>query len=242
LGGSHMEITCSQCNAKLNVPDDRIPKGQAVKINCPKCKGKIVLDLRKSEDDSTLSLEGSLTDSGNLDFESFETRRQRSEQADYSYDDFSEDQTLDFFDDAVKIALVILKNDDKRVKVSKTLEGMGFRCVYAENTRDALGKLRFHLFNLIIMSDNFDNQDITYSPIMNYLNRLPMSSRRRIFLALMGDRFRTMDEMMAFALSANTVVNPKDIDKLAAILKKGISDNEKAYKVLMDTLAEFGKD
>jgi predicted Zn finger-like uncharacterized protein len=43
-----MEITCSQCNTKLNVPDDRIPKDQAVKINCPKCKNRITLDMRKT--------------------------------------------------------------------------------------------------------------------------------------------------------------------------------------------------
>jgi len=237
-----MEITCTQCNAKLNVPDDRIPKDQAVKINCPKCKGRITLDIRKSIEDNTLSMEASLTDSGNLDLSSVNTGRQRAEQTDYSYDDFSGDHTLDLFDDAVKIALVILKNDDKREKVGSSLESIGYRCVYAESTRDALGKLRFHLFNLILMSDTFDNQDIAYSPIMNYLNRLPMSSRRKIFLALMGDRFRTMDEMMAFSLSANAVVNTKDIDRLTAILKKGVSDNEKAYKILMDTLAEFGKD
>lgn len=237
-----MEITCSQCNAKLNVPDDRIPKDQAVKINCPKCKGKITLDFRKTEEDSALSFDASLTDSGNLDFGSIETRRQGSEQADYSYDDYSGDHTLDLFDDAVKIALVILKKDDKREKVGNALEGIGFKCVYAESTRDALGKLRFHLFDLVFMSENFDNQDIAYSPIMNYMNRLPMFSRRRIFLALMGERFRTMDEMMAFALSANAVINTKDIDRLAAIMNKGLSDNEKAYKVLTDTLVEFGKD
>jgi predicted Zn finger-like uncharacterized protein len=236
-----MEITCSQCNTKLNVPDDRIPKDQAVKINCPKCKNRITLDLRKPSVESP-SLDASLTDSGNLEFKSIEQREEKSAPEDYTYDDYSGDQALDFFDEGVKIALVILKGDDKREKVGSALEGLGFKCIYADSTRDALGKLRFHLFNLVFLADNFDNQDILYSPIMNYLNRLPMSSRRKMFVALIGDRFRTMDEMMAFALSANAVLNTKDIDKSSSILKKGISDNEKFYKVLMDTLAEFGKD
>jgi len=236
-----MEITCSQCNTKLNVPDDRIPKDQAIRINCPKCKNKIILDIRKTSDNRPPA-EISLTDSGNLEIKSFEIKQEKSPSEDYSYDDYSGDQTLDFFDEGVKIALVIIRGDDKREKVGKALEGLGFKCIYAQNTRDALGKLRFHLFNLVFLSDNFDAQDIIYSPIMNYLNRLPMSSRRKMFVALMGDRFKTMDEMMAFALSANSVINTKDIDRLNSILKKGLSENEKFYKVLIDTLTDIGKD
>ena len=53
--------------------------------------------------------------------------------------------------------------------------------------------------------------------------------------------FKTMDDMMAFALSANLVVNTKELDKLLAILKRALSDYEKFYKVFMDTLVEVGK-
>ena len=68
-----------------------------------------------------------------------------------------------------------------------------------------------------------------------------MSSRRRIFLALMGDQFKTMDDMMAFSMSANTVINTNDMDRLLTVLKKGISEHDKFYKVYMDTLNELGK-
>ena len=51
-----------------------------------------------------------------------------------------------------------------------------------------------------------------------------MAIRRRMFVVLMGEGFKTMDDMMAFALSANLVVNTKELDKLLAILKRAISD------------------
>jgi hypothetical protein len=57
----------------------------------------------------------------------------------------------------------------------------------------------------------------------------------------MGDQFKTMDNMMAFAMSANAIVNKKDLDKLPVILKKAISDNERFYKVFMDTMVEVRK-
>jgi len=212
-----MEITCSQCNTKLVVPDEKIPKDQIARISCPKCKNRITLDTRNASQDKPSGEE-------------------------YSYDDYSDDHALEFFDEGAKIALVMLKANDERQKIGNALEALGYRCVYAEDTRDALGKLRFHFFNMIFLSDGFDNQDIGNSPIMNYLNRVPISSRRKIFVALMGERFKTMDDMMAFAMSSNSVINTKDVDRLNPILKKGVSENDKFYKVLTDTLVEVGKD
>jgi hypothetical protein len=101
--------------------------------------------------------------------------------------------------------------------------------------------LRFHHFDLIILADEFDSQPLDHSVIVNYLNRLSMSVRRKLFFALISDQFKTMDNMMAFAMSANVVINSKDIQKLHLILKKSVSENERFYKVFMDTMMETGK-
>ncbi len=101
--------------------------------------------------------------------------------------------------------------------------------------------MRFHTFDLVILTDRFDGIELGQSPVLQYLNHLSMSIRRRMFVALVGDAFNTMDHMMAFAMSANLVINRRDLDKLAGILKNAVSDNEKFYKVFMDTLSELGK-
>jgi len=136
---------------------------------------------------------------------------------------------------------LVLADDDFAEKVKTAVEGLGYKYIHASNTRDALAKLRFHRFNLIFIAEGFDGQELENSPIRNYLNSLSMSSRRRIFLALMGDRLKSMDDMTAYTMSANSVINTKDIDKLPSIFKQGISDHDKFYKVFMDTLVEVGK-
>jgi hypothetical protein len=236
-----MEITCSNCNTKLNVPDEKIPKDQTVFFNCPKCKNRITLDAHKLFREEFF-LEDAAADTGELDLKAGSEKQTKPAAESYDYDDYSGDQALDFLEEGVKVGLIIIKPDERREKVGVALEWLGHKCVYADNTRDALGKLRFHSFNMVVLADGFDSQDISYSPVMNYLNRLPMSTRRKIFVVLTGDRFKTLDEMMAFALSANSVVNTKDLERLSLILKKGLAENEKFYKVLMDTLAEVGKD
>jgi hypothetical protein len=57
----------------------------------------------------------------------------------------------------------------------------------------------------------------------------------------LSNHLHTLDSMTAYAMSANMVINLKDIANLSAILKKGLIDHEKFYKIFMDTLLEVGK-
>ena len=57
----------------------------------------------------------------------------------------------------------------------------------------------------------------------------------------MSPGLKTRDQMKAFALSADLVVNPRDLNQLTAVLKNSIAEKEKFYKVFMDTMKEVGK-
>lgn len=219
-----MEITCEHCNATLNIPDEKIPKSQVVRISCPKCKSKISID----------------TGIHRANPEQEESDRESKESA-YSYGDYSEDEALGAHEEGVKLALVLDPDPESSGKTGSEIEQLGYHCIAAANTRDAVGKMRFHLFDLVILCEGFDGQNLDNSPILNYLNNISMADRRKIFVALMGERFKSMDNLMAFAMSANAVVNPKDTDRLSAMLKGAISDHERFYKVFMETLIEVGR-
>ena len=235
-----MEITCEHCKAKLNVPDEKIPKDQLVRINCPKCKNKISIDSRKAVKEEVPKSNIS-ADNGKSQSKAVEKEKGKAEEESYSYKDFSDDESLDLFDENDKLAMFMSGNPEDSDNIRSAIEELGYTCIQPSNTRDALGKMRFHNFDMIFLSEGFDGQELSNSPILNYLNHISMSSRRNIFLALMGDQFKTLDEMMAYSMSANAVINPKDMDKLSTIINKGIADNEKFYKVFMDTMVETGK-
>ena len=138
-------------------------------------------------------------------------------------------------DKGIKLALIMGDNAQGIEKLRQAVEGLEYRCVSAEDTETAIGKMRLHNFDLMILIDQFDNIELLKSPVLHYLNQLSMHVRRRVLLCLVGDEFETMDNMMAFSISANLVVNWKDIDKLTAILKHAISEKEKFYQVFMNT-------
>ncbi len=212
-----MEVRCEHCKTKLSIPDEKVPRGKKVAIACPKCKQKFLIDLPEHKE----YLE-------NLD------------SSGYEYRDVEEALQL-IYEEGEKLCLVMGSPHVDMDAVKKGIEDAGYRVVEAEDTRTALSKMRFHHFDMAVLCDNFDGVGIEQSPIISYMNHLPMSSRRRIFLVLVGDQFKSMDQMMAFAMSANLVVNIKDTDKMAPILKRSLADHELFYKVFMETLEEIGK-
>jgi predicted Zn finger-like uncharacterized protein len=231
-----MEVTCGQCKTRFNIPDDKVPKDKVIKLSCPKCKGKISVGGEVPEQPAKVD------ESGEVRMEMMNPLAGRKPpEESYGYEDFTSDQALDFFEEGMKLALIMPNSSMTDDRLRAGLELIGYKCIPTPNTRDAIGKLRFHHFDLIILADGFDNQPLDHSVIVNYLNRLSMSVRRRIFLALISDNFKTMDNMMSFAMSANVVINSKDIEKLHLILKKAVSENERFYKIFLDTLVETGK-
>jgi hypothetical protein len=231
-----MEVTCGQCKSRFNIPDDKVPKDKILKLNCPKCKGKILLGAEAPEQPAKADESGEFR----MKFMDPSASRKAPEES-YGYEDYAGDQALDFFEEGIKLALIMPNSSMDEDRLRAGIELIGYKYISTPNTRDAIGKLRFHHFDLIILADGFDNQPLDHSVIVNYLNRLSMSVRRKIFLALISDNFKTMDNMMAFAMSANVVINSKDIEKLHLILKKAVSENERFYKIFLDTMVETGK-
>ncbi len=223
-----MDIICEKCNARLSISDDKIPSGQRTVISCPKCKNRITLNVpvpgEKNLPPEVGGKPGPVVNNAD---------------SDYGYED--DDASLDFFEEGVRLALIMGNELRQAEKLGQTVDELGYKHVLAKNTRDAISKMRLHHFDAILLSDGFDGIDLAQSPILQHINSLSMSVRRRIFLALVADEFKTMDHMMAFAMSANMVINRDDLDRLTSIMQHAISDNEKFYKVFTDTMVEVGK-
>ncbi len=214
-----MDVTCKSCGTTLKIPDEKLPPNQAVSVTCPKCKGKIRIEPSDRRPASA---------------------KEKFEEPGIEYE--GDTSPLEFFEEGTRLALVLDENEGHVMDINSALEELSYKPILPTSTNEAMGKLRLYHFDLILLSDGFDGQDLDRSPVPHYLNHLSMSLRRKIFLVLLSERFKTMDNMMAFGESANLLVNPDDLSSLPLILKKAISDNEKFYKVFMDTLKEVGKD
>ncbi|MBI3599056.1 MAG: zinc-ribbon domain-containing protein [Nitrospinae bacterium] len=216
-----MEISCNSCGKKINLPDEKVPQGKSFNVVCPQCKNKIIVEQGAAP--SANSPEGTAAVSPAV------TQFQPPE----------DEAGLDFSEGGQKTALVC---DDKNKDIVKSaLNELDYRVSIASSSEDAINKMRFTLYDVILLNEEFDKGTPENNAVLKYIQPMAMPTRRKIFFAMLGKNFRTLDNMTAFVKSANMVINIKDLQNLKNIIKKSVADNEAFYKVFKETLREAGK-
>jgi DNA-binding response OmpR family regulator len=124
--------------------------------------------------------------------------------------------------------------------VRSTLKAIGYKSHVAETSEMAIERIRYTPYDVVILQDSFAGSSLRSNALLAYLATLPMSQRRNSFVCLIGESFKTLDAMQAFAHSVHVVVNPFDLPNFAAILKKSIAEFELLYKVYKDAVAVQG--
>jgi DNA-directed RNA polymerase subunit RPC12/RpoP len=228
-----MNISCENCQKKLKIPDDKVPKGQMFSLTCPQCNSKVVVDTRSDTPSS------SDTDSVLSDKSKPEKKTILDEVDADDYD--ASDKPFDFVEEGVKTALLCEPDAASQTKIKTGLYNMDYHITAPRLPKDALKQMRFHVFDIVVLNERFGTQTPDMNPVLKYLDRLNMSIRRNIFVTLITNRYRTMDNMAAFNKSVNLIVNLKNIDEIEKILRRGIADYEAFYRVYKRALLKTGR-
>ncbi len=225
-----MEVTCDQCQGKFKISDEKIPAEQVVYISCPRCKKKLTLDTRTKRLPS-------LTETAKAGHSADKNLIEIISSGVYD----ASEKPFDVLGPGVKTALVCESDSGILSKLRIALKQMGYHTVEPESAADALKKMRFHSFDLIVMNEVFDCPTPDDNPILTSLNDLAMSVRRNMFVALITTRFRTMDNMAALNKSVNVVIHLRNLDEIAKILRRAIDEHRAFYSVFQAALAKTGK-
>jgi CheY-like chemotaxis protein len=151
------------------------------------------------------------------------------------------DMPFDFVEEGAETALLCESDPAILERISEAMQTLDYQITEAADARDALKKSRFHVYDVVILNEHFGTENPDANDLMTYLGALPMATRRQMFVVLTSDRFRTMDNMEAFNRSVNLIINLKNIDDFAAILKKGLADHTVFYQVFKESLRKMGK-
>jgi CheY-like chemotaxis protein len=218
-----MEVLCEHCQHQLNIPDGKIPPGKSARVTCPKCKEKI-----------TVNAPAEASPAAEFDEDVFEDFFSFSEDDDEGEADGQ--KPFDFVEEEGKTALLCESDPEVVSKVNEVLEVLEYHVTVPKSSREALKKMRYHSYNIVIVNEIFDTQDPDINGVLIYLERLNMEERRNIFITLLSSRFRTMDQMAAFQKSVNIVVNLNNIQDFDKILRRSLADNDLFYRVYRECL------
>jgi hypothetical protein len=64
--------------------------------------------------------------------------------------------------------------------------------------------------------------------------RLPMDARRRVFVILVGEEFRTAEGTQAWATQADLVVHPADAARCEQLIRSTMAERKRLYQPLAD--------
>lgn len=148
------------------------------------------------------------------------------------------DKPFDFIEEGQQTALLCETEASLKSEAQAQLQELGYLVRGAATTQEALKQMRYHTFDIIVINENFDSPDPDANAMLAYLAELDMQVRRKIFVALVGSRFRTLDDMTAFQRSVNITINTENIGDIGTIVKRGVAENKAFYHVFRETMAQ----
>jgi predicted Zn finger-like uncharacterized protein len=129
-------------------------------------------------------------------------------------------------------AMVALGDRSQAGAMALPLGRIGYQVDTVDNTEEGARLLEQGVYDLVVA---------TRAPaaagresLYQRLNRLSPEGRRRIFLVLVGDEFKTGDGTQAWAMMADLVVSARDISNADAVLLPTLAERSRLYQVLLD--------
>ena len=145
-----------------------------------------------------------------------------------------------YVDPDSKTAMICEQDPVIRDKVSNAIKKIGFEVVQPATFKDALKYMRFHVFDVILVNENFNTGIWEINNILKYLENLSMSVRRKTFVVLISALYATMDSMQAYHKSVNMIINKSEISDIENILKQALAEHNDFYYLLKENVRKHG--
>lgn len=133
-------------------------------------------------------------------------------------------------------AMVCEQDPVIRDQICGALKKMGFLTSQPATYRDALKQMRFHVFNVIFVDEDFDADVSSANNVLLFLESMNMTTRRKSFVVLISAKVSTMNRMETFRKSVNMIINKRDIGEVEKILSQAISEHEDFYRAFKEKL------
>lgn len=259
-----MQLECQNCHQLLNLPDSKVPVGRPFSFNCPYCKAKnttiVPADpappLESESDYAPPPPSGAPADEGPPPSGHEEEAPQASagrspapvkrpapsDGGVYNYDDPTlQSLMMGGVDDRPK-ALVVYDDEEVADMLAAKLADVGYLASVAVNLRDAAKQLKFANFNILLVQEDYYGANLHSNHLLKTVQNIDSQSRRNMLVILISPNMTTLDDLLAFSLSFDAVINTADLGGVDRLLLSIIARAKKFYFIYREILAEHGLD
>jgi predicted Zn finger-like uncharacterized protein len=254
-----MVLTCSKCEARLQLDEAKAPS-RPFMVRCPKCQGAINVQPSTPSDQTVAagaeqSAHASSTVS-NAAFEPPVVAPAFNANVGDSHAPASDPASANGLSEVAKLLAEALRQTEigstgsrgrkrpvwdrrkvlvcaspaYRETIAQSVADHNYEVFVAENTAQALGRMREERMDIVILDANFDPVEQGMAFVTREVKLLRPSERRRLFLVYIASGVRTMDLHAAFLHNVNLVVNPSDLEQLPDVLEVSVRHYNELYR------------
>jgi predicted Zn finger-like uncharacterized protein len=244
-----MIIVCQKCSSRLQVDETKVPSGPFT-IRCPKCSSSVESASAGPASDQSAIAVGVSPASESHRFAQhvpaplFELEPNGNE-ANNSVS--ATEKLVELLSGLIQPASTGLRSatvrpawnprralvcvpDESRALVARGLAENGYQVFVAEDTRQAVERMRENQLDVVLLDPRFDPAEQGTVFVTREVNILRPAQRRRLFFVLLSPSLRTMDGHAAFLNNVNAVINVNEIAELPRLIEHRMREYNELYK------------
>jgi len=250
-----MLVICPNCKTRLQLDESKISSNVS-KARCPKCQGSVEIRVPSATDsDVHVSLPADMTPPSPpitaferppaaAPFKQSDVACEASQSASNGYSEVAK-VLADLLRQADPVATktagpkrpawdrrkaLVCTDSPNRQAIAEGLATLGFEVYVAENTAEALGRMREDRMDVLVLESGFDPVEQGFAFVMREIKLMRPAERRRVFFVYITPNARTMDLHAAFLNNANLVVNPADIERMPDAVDVSLRHYNELYR------------
>jgi predicted Zn finger-like uncharacterized protein len=225
---------CPQCTAKVQIDDAKVPD-KPFRVRCPKCQGLISLPGRAASaptepppaperaPDPAFAAPAGASDAAGDPFVTAAALARREKLQEGQHD-----------------ALVALSGP-AAAHVQAALEKLGYRVDTVDDVEEGARLLEQGVYELAVTSRSMAEPGRPETLAQRML-RMPLDTRRGVFVVLVGEEFRSGDGTQAWAVQADLVLHPSDIARAEHLVRATMTERKRLYQPLVDARRRIESD
>jgi len=203
-----VQAQCPQCSTRIQIEDAKVPD-RPFKVRCPKCQQVMTLPgraLAPAPPSAPEAPEPMLS----------QAALERAERAAAG----ERDAIIALVGPAVE-------------PIQKALEHLGFHVDVVEDIEEGARLLEQGVYEVAVTSRSMGEPGRPETLAQRML-RMPLDTRRGVFVVLVGEEFRSGDGTQAWASQADLVLHPGDTARAEHLVRATMTERKRLYQPLVD--------
>ena len=227
-----MQANCPKCAQKIVVDDARVPD-RAFSVKCPKCQTSVRFPGKGAAPSApTVPVAAAPSAPEPARTEADPGLSADALRAEMMAQVRREMSVGDAVRPASGRALVALADRTQAGAIAVSLTRHGYQVDTVDNPEEGSRLIEQGVYDAVVTTRAA--APAGKESLYQRMSRLSHDARRRVFLVLVGDDFKTADGTQAWIAMADLVVHPRDLSNADAVLTKTLEERTRLYQVFLD--------